>query len=395
MKYDFFIAHSSADNTSAKKLCWALKELKRTVFLDLDDLSPGQQWDEELRNALIESSVILVLVSPNSLDSYYEREEILRAIEQARDDPAKYKVVPIMLEGALSEHIPYGLKVAQSVSATNPGTFDQAAMELDEEFPVSDEKEFNRRRNAYYALGAALRLDRVKEWSGILEASQVPENTLFLYHGSHQQNVGLFLERIQRFYSQEMNQRRKVIRVPFNIQGQTPRTGSDWSGHLRDALNAGSASLSAELKRTVQQQPIFVILGVNPLMIDLMNDDHLSGLQDFLTKRLPNLIREARLDQGIAVIVPLDYEEFVPDRIEKFEKWGEKAEESGLIIYRPLKPAQLPTWEEVKDYLDEQRPRLSTDQIDLIQNEYEKRVTNPDLTFEQLARMIDRYTLTG
>ena len=122
--------------------------------------------------------------------------------------------------------------------------------------------------NAYYALGAALRLDRIKQWGEILEASQLPENDLFLLQGPHDQNVGLFVERIQRFFSQELALPRKLYRVSFNIQGQTPRNGADWLAHMRDAFRSGTRPLGAELRQLVQKQALFVLLGQNPLPLD-------------------------------------------------------------------------------------------------------------------------------
>jgi hypothetical protein len=50
-------------------------------------LRPGDDWDLELAGALSQSSITVVLVSPSTGGSYYQREEIALAIKRARANP--------------------------------------------------------------------------------------------------------------------------------------------------------------------------------------------------------------------------------------------------------------------------------------------------------------------
>jgi TIR domain len=395
MKFDFFIAYASPDRDAAEELSWQLQDLDRVVFLDKADIELGAAWDAELSDALGRSRVVVVLVSSHSAKAHYQREEIARAVKLARDDSDGIKVVPVMLPGATSAHIPYGLSVVQSVDANTAGGLKRVARKLNDLLPLNEAEQIQLRRNAYYALGAALRLDRVKQWNQILEASQVAENALFLFHGPHDQNVGLFLERIQRFFSQELTVPHRICRVRFNIQGQTPRTGTDWLAHIRDALQC-TGPLGSRLRQMVQQQPLFIILGQNPLPADRLADQHIDALREFIIENLPSMLREARLLRGIGVMLALDYEVLSPpDLITKFEEWGAQAEATNILRFRPLPQASLPSWDDVNDYLTTSvKPRPQADQIALIRQEYDRRASNPELTFEKLARLIDRYTLS-
>jgi hypothetical protein len=238
-------------------------------------------------------------------------------------------------------------------------------------------------------------LDRIKQWGEILEASQLQENALFLLHGPHDQNVGLFLERIQRFFSQELALPRKLYRVSFNIQGQTPRTGTDWLAHMRDAFRS-TRQLGAELRQLVQKQALFVLLGQSPLPLDRHEAQHVEAIRELVTDKLPALLRETRLNSGVWIMLAFDYEEEPTELLAKVEEWGATAGSSKVLRFRPLPTVSLPTWDEVNTYLTSQiSPRPSPDQIALVRQEYMRRVSNPDLTFDQLARLIDRYTLTG
>ncbi|HXO68234.1 MAG TPA: TIR domain-containing protein [Bradyrhizobium sp.] len=393
MQFDFFVAHASEDKNPAEDLAWELERLERAAFVDAANIRAGSRWDEELTLALAQSRIIVVLISQHTKDSYYQREEIARAIEKVRDNP-DCKVVPVLLPGATRTDLPFGLRRVQAIDAGYSGGMKGVAKALNDQFPADTAKNTLARRNAYYTLGAALRLDRIKQWQELLEATHIAQNTLFLFHGPHDQNVGLFLERIQRFFSQGVANAYGIYRVPFNIQGQTPRTGSDWLAHLRDALNC-RGEIAPQLRQMVQKQPLFIMLGQSPLAVDQLKDQHIEALREFITDHLIELLREARLSRGISIMLALDYAKINPDLIAKFEAWGRQAEESGLLRFRTLPEASLPSWEEVNDYLQGMKPRPDADQVALIRREYDRYASNPDLTFERLARLIDRYTLTS
>jgi len=203
MQYDYFVAYASVDRGLAEELSWELEDLDRVVFLDSANLRAATPWDESLATGLISSRAIVVLVSKQTAKAYYQREEVARAIGEARPNPDR-KVVPVMLLGATVADIPYGLTNVQAINGAKPGGMKRVARTLNGQLPADKTERIQAVRYAYYTLGAALRLNRVKQWSLVLEAAHIPENTFFLFHGPHDQNVGLFLERIQRFFSQEL-----------------------------------------------------------------------------------------------------------------------------------------------------------------------------------------------
>ena len=110
-RYDFFIAYATPDRRLAQDLCWFLQDNACEVFLDVQDLSPGAVWPPALQEALEASRAIVVLVSTYAYDAFYQQEEIVRAIQLARDKPNAHTVIPVILEklpqSALS--MPYGI----------------------------------------------------------------------------------------------------------------------------------------------------------------------------------------------------------------------------------------------------------------------------------------------
>jgi hypothetical protein len=110
--WDFFIAHAGADKRTAERLYDHLSPKSR-AFLDCRSLSPGDNWDTELRKAQQGSLVTVVLVSSKTEAAYYEREEIAAAIALAREDAEKHRVVPVFLDAQAQNNrsVPYGLRL--------------------------------------------------------------------------------------------------------------------------------------------------------------------------------------------------------------------------------------------------------------------------------------------
>src|SRR5262245_40948377 len=107
--WDFFIAHSSQDNSAAEELFGLLAARKARVFLDTERLGPGSQWGAALKQALTRSRVIVVLVSRHSDKSWYLEDEIAIAVQLVRTNASAYLIVPVLLKGGRMQDLLYGL----------------------------------------------------------------------------------------------------------------------------------------------------------------------------------------------------------------------------------------------------------------------------------------------
>ena len=78
------------------------------------------------------SRATVVLVSTQADDAFYQQEEIVRAIQLARDKPGTHTVIPVILEklpqGAVS--MPFGMSSLQAQDATRAGGLQRVAAEL-------------------------------------------------------------------------------------------------------------------------------------------------------------------------------------------------------------------------------------------------------------------------
>src|SRR5262249_24169547 len=124
--------YASPDRQQAQHLSWFLQDQSCTVFLDVECLAPGAPWPHTMGEALEASRVIVVLVSSHTVHAIYQQEEIVRAMQLARDRPGAYTVIPVILDklpqGTMS--MPYGTSSLQAPDATRPGGLKRVAVEL-------------------------------------------------------------------------------------------------------------------------------------------------------------------------------------------------------------------------------------------------------------------------
>jgi hypothetical protein len=112
--WDFFLAHAGQDIKQAEMLYGCLAEQHR-VFLDAN-MEAGTQWPDNIKQAQENSSITVALLSPNSKNAYYLKEEIIQGIRLERRDPRCHRTVPVLLRGPKPEDLLYGLTQKQAVS---------------------------------------------------------------------------------------------------------------------------------------------------------------------------------------------------------------------------------------------------------------------------------------
>lgn len=127
-QWDFFLAHAGTDRDSAEKL-YGLLAGEAKVFLDSKCLQWGDNWPRAIAEAQRNSFITVVLISGGTDKAYYEQEEIAAAIEMARQDSEKHRVVPVYLTGEV-DSVPYGLKAKHGMIVSELGGLEGTAESL-------------------------------------------------------------------------------------------------------------------------------------------------------------------------------------------------------------------------------------------------------------------------
>jgi RNA polymerase sigma factor (sigma-70 family) len=99
MPVKIFFCYAHEDELLLNKLKAHLRPLQRQGLIDVwhdRDISAGTKWEEEINTHLNEANIILLLVSPDFMDSdYCYGKEMQRASE--RDQRGEARVIPIIL----------------------------------------------------------------------------------------------------------------------------------------------------------------------------------------------------------------------------------------------------------------------------------------------------------
>jgi hypothetical protein len=95
-----FLIHAHEDGEVVHQLYQRMIADGLNVWLDAERLQPGQDWQNEIRDAILKCDVVLVCLSRNfDKQQGYRHEELKLALEKAKFLPDdKVFIIPIRLE---------------------------------------------------------------------------------------------------------------------------------------------------------------------------------------------------------------------------------------------------------------------------------------------------------
>lgn len=95
-----FISHATADDAFVQALRQALERHQLTVWVDSRNLRGGNKLQPEINAAIRTARQVLVVISPETVNSSWVRQEIKLALKVARKrSAAGYRVIPLLLPG--------------------------------------------------------------------------------------------------------------------------------------------------------------------------------------------------------------------------------------------------------------------------------------------------------
>lgn len=95
--YDVFLYHNSRDKPLVRQLKQAIASRNLAVWLDEEQLAPGENWQRAIESAIHASQAIAVCIGPAGT-SLWQNLEMRAAIEQALRE--NKPVIPVLLPGA-------------------------------------------------------------------------------------------------------------------------------------------------------------------------------------------------------------------------------------------------------------------------------------------------------
>jgi hypothetical protein len=99
-KFDVFLSHSSIDKPWVTQLKNDLLRYGVSVWLDKDEIRPGDLFAEVLEQALDNCRTVALVVSPEALASGWVKEEYYHALSLAKTRESPRQVIPVILRDA-------------------------------------------------------------------------------------------------------------------------------------------------------------------------------------------------------------------------------------------------------------------------------------------------------
>ncbi len=96
-KFDVFLSYSSVDKSWVTDLKEALKAKGLKVWLDSDEIPPGERFASALEEGLEESKTVVMVVSPEAIASGWVNEEYYRALSLAQSKTESLRLIPVIL----------------------------------------------------------------------------------------------------------------------------------------------------------------------------------------------------------------------------------------------------------------------------------------------------------
>lgn len=94
-----FLIHAHGDRDAVHKLHQRLRMDGIHAWLDADNLQPGQNWQSEIRKAILKSDAVIVCLSRAFNKQYgYRHEELKLALEKADLLMDEIFIIPVRLE---------------------------------------------------------------------------------------------------------------------------------------------------------------------------------------------------------------------------------------------------------------------------------------------------------
>ncbi len=389
---DVFISYAHDDDKLRAELGKHLSTLRREgAISDWHDrlIAAGQDWRGAIDVHLDAARIVLVLVSADFLASDYAYDvEMKRALE--RHERGEALLIPIIVRPCDWVHSPLG-KLQVLPKDGNPvvlwGNHDLAWSDVvkgiraaianirlsETLLPASGQAGLPVTKTPISLRMPEVRvlLDRYVQWGDVEEGAKLPGHQLFLLHGSEDQALEAFTQRVRDYLVGN-----EVVVVSTDSDGRDlPITEAMWEERLVKALSPEARGHASQLlHEAAKELPLFLVFGREPLNPRLMLPMQLQSLESFLRGRLAQIIREAAPNESLRIYIAIEEAEQGPSHI-RFDAALKDLANSVDGTYWGRRAVTFPEWTDVhrfaREYLRERlKINVPRDWMDRLENCY-------------------------
>ena len=125
-----FISYSHKESQLAEALALALDEAGMEAWYDRTEIQTGEIFSDEIKKGLNQSTAMIVLLGPHTINSNYVRNEINHALFDSR---FKGRVLPVLIRGtetATTKNIPWVLGSIKALQIEDSASVDRNAQQI-------------------------------------------------------------------------------------------------------------------------------------------------------------------------------------------------------------------------------------------------------------------------
>ncbi|MEM7585631.1 MAG: toll/interleukin-1 receptor domain-containing protein [Acidobacteriota bacterium] len=388
--YDVFVAYGGPDAPHARALYEALVEQlgEDRVFLDKEQ-PLGTHWQQGVPEALDNSLLAALVISSTPHNGWYDKDEIVTAIDKQRHD--EQTLVPVWVDGEpqRDSEKPFGIRALTGLDVPSEGGMDKAAKKLLGRLAkIRTALQRRRIRTNRELLNAALHLDRTDQWGAIQRIAHSNDDAYFLLYGQTFQNLRLFLDRIHHYLGKEVRPH-LILELSYRFEGGYVSSVAEWemqlAEKLRKKLRRRSGRLETLLAMAAAAQPLFLIIEL-PCSLRF-EERNRKALQEFLERRWPELAAGAG-GLGKRLLVSADFQDPATSRHRDISAWMLA---QGEIKFEPMAEVKTPTRPEVVVFLQRCGFQESHLEFEDIMRGYDQIAEDPSLDFDRLSAFLDRH----
>jgi hypothetical protein len=112
--YKVFLSYSYKDRPWVEAFTKTLEKAGVREWFDAANLPPGERWDELTQDALRKSQILVLILSPNSIDSPWTFFELGAAFADGK------RIIPVLTEDLDWRRIPFPLARYQALKEHSP-----------------------------------------------------------------------------------------------------------------------------------------------------------------------------------------------------------------------------------------------------------------------------------
>lgn len=237
----------------------------------------------------------------------------------------------------------------------------------------------------------AIVLDRTTAWKALIkESADSNEHLAFVVYGTHQQDLHLFMRRIELYFDHREGCSRdhRVLHVERDCDHTGAVTAEDWSYATIRATRDQRGPLADALMNEAWDQPVLLLMSAQRGPFRALSEAARTGLQQFLTQQLPVALVEARRNP-VRVVVPIEVVNPSNPPVVRQLQRALRGHGGPLALHEPIQ-LTIPGWPEIEHFITTRYPELDDAALEECEAIYEATAKTDlgKLHLQQLADLL-------